>query len=256
MWSKVVCNVEVFDQNFTTFLYLPICFKKPLWWEKSWKDKNTFESCCSGHWICLLLHWDLPILWWVQCNVCHSNLNNSQGGQRCLFCLDLLAATFLPGKAVLETTIIIFYPNVSFPDPLVEWAVLSILFDCRAVLKMAGSPSPFAGQATEQLAAEAIASLLIETKRILLPRWILGLSIHCLVKVMLGWFVVSSFLALCKKIAVEDLSTLLPCPFFSRDLLPGLRELEVKLVESSPNLDLIAPYVHVTWSDIMSLIMS
>ena len=90
------------------------------------------------------------------------------------------------GRPVLETTIIIFYLNVSFPDPLVEWAVLSILSDCRAVLKMAGSPSPFAGQATEQLAAEAIASLLVETKRNLLPRWIVSLSIHCLVKVMLG----------------------------------------------------------------------
>ena len=38
----------------------------------------------------------------------------------------------------------------------------------------------------------------------------------------------------------------------ARDLLPGLRQLEVKLVESSPNLDLTAPYVHVTWWDIMS----
>ena len=82
------------------------------------------------------------------------------------------------GRTVLETTVIVLYLIVSFPDPLVEWAVLSILSDCRAVLKMAGSPSPFTGQATEQLAAEAIASLLIETKRKLLPRWILGLSMR------------------------------------------------------------------------------
>ena len=117
MWSKVVCNVEVFDQNFTTFLYLPICFKKPLWWEKSWKDKNTFESCCSGHWICLLLHWDLHILWWVQCNVCHSNLNNSQGGERCLFCLDLLAATFLQGKDCFRNHNLCFVLNCQSSRP-------------------------------------------------------------------------------------------------------------------------------------------
>ena len=84
------------------------------------------------------------------------------------------------GRPVLETTIFALYLVVSIPDPLVEWAVLSILSDCRAVLRMAGSPSPFAGQATEQLAAEAIASLLIETKRNLLPRWIIGLSINAL----------------------------------------------------------------------------
>ena len=84
------------------------------------------------------------------------------------------------GRPVLETTIVALYLIVSLPVPLVEWAVLSILSDCRAVLRMAGSPSPFEGQATEQLAAEAIASLLIETKRNLLPRWIIGLSINAL----------------------------------------------------------------------------
>ena len=80
---------------------------------------------------------------------------------------------------------------------------------------------------------------------------------HCLVKVMLGWF--ESFLHFwppAKKCSQRSANVIFPWPFFSRDLLPGLRELEVKLVESSPNLDLTAPYVHVTWWDIMSFIMS